>query len=239
MPADEQRARMRSMRSLVQEFNVYRWAGRMLLDAARMRHRQRVLGSRAAESRNVSRARPMQDSLQHTIARCRLCGHAGAGLRARMGDFSSTWTAHCSISPNGRTQCTWIARSGTYSPISRPHDGRALALISGRTVSGDGPPVRTTGCLRPASTGSSAAMRAESFIATRFPTHPCSKPHARWRALAAGSPRAPARGKGLQPSAALPPDAGAWGNCTACEALTGPYANSAPNFEVQCRQVRL
>jgi len=37
------RARMRSMRNLVQEFNVYRWAGRMLLDAARMRHRRRVL----------------------------------------------------------------------------------------------------------------------------------------------------------------------------------------------------
>jgi trehalose 6-phosphate synthase len=31
------------MRSLVQDFNVYRWAGRMLLDAARMRHRRRVL----------------------------------------------------------------------------------------------------------------------------------------------------------------------------------------------------
>jgi trehalose 6-phosphate synthase len=43
MSPDEQRARMRSMRSLVQEFNVYRWAGRMLLDAARMRHRRRVL----------------------------------------------------------------------------------------------------------------------------------------------------------------------------------------------------
>src|SRR4051812_40392209 len=43
MSADEQRARMRSMRNLVQEFNVYRWAGRMLLDAARMRHRRRVL----------------------------------------------------------------------------------------------------------------------------------------------------------------------------------------------------
>ncbi|HEX2825769.1 MAG TPA: trehalose-6-phosphate synthase [Burkholderiales bacterium] len=42
MPPDEQRARMRSMRGLVQEFNVYRWAGRMLLDAARMRHRGRV-----------------------------------------------------------------------------------------------------------------------------------------------------------------------------------------------------
>jgi trehalose 6-phosphate synthase len=43
MPGEEQRARMRSMRNLVQEFNVYRWAGRMLLDAARMRHRRRVL----------------------------------------------------------------------------------------------------------------------------------------------------------------------------------------------------
>jgi trehalose 6-phosphate synthase len=42
MPPDEQRERMRSMRSLVQEFNVYRWAGRMLLDAARVRHRRRV-----------------------------------------------------------------------------------------------------------------------------------------------------------------------------------------------------
>ncbi len=43
MSPEEQRARMRSMRTLVQEFNVFRWAGRMLLDAARMRHRRRVL----------------------------------------------------------------------------------------------------------------------------------------------------------------------------------------------------
>jgi len=42
MPPAEQRARMRSMRALVQEFNVFRWAGRMLLDAARMRNRRRV-----------------------------------------------------------------------------------------------------------------------------------------------------------------------------------------------------
>ena len=42
MPSDEQRVRMRSMRRLVQEFNVYRWAGTMLLDAARLRQRQRV-----------------------------------------------------------------------------------------------------------------------------------------------------------------------------------------------------
>jgi len=43
MPANEQRERMRLMRSLVKERNVYRWAGQMLLDAARFRKRQRVL----------------------------------------------------------------------------------------------------------------------------------------------------------------------------------------------------
>ncbi len=48
MPGEEQRARMRSMRSVVREFNVYRWAGRMLLDAARMRNRQRMHTRRLA-----------------------------------------------------------------------------------------------------------------------------------------------------------------------------------------------
>lgn len=43
MPPAEQRARMRSMRGIVQEFNVYRWAGRMLMDAARMRQRARLV----------------------------------------------------------------------------------------------------------------------------------------------------------------------------------------------------
>jgi trehalose-6-phosphate synthase len=43
MPKVEQRARMQSMRGLIQEFNVYRWAGRMLTDAARMRQRERVM----------------------------------------------------------------------------------------------------------------------------------------------------------------------------------------------------
>jgi trehalose 6-phosphate synthase len=45
---------MRSMRNLVQEFNVFRWAGRMLIDAARMRHRRRVL-SRARAARHRAR----------------------------------------------------------------------------------------------------------------------------------------------------------------------------------------
>ena len=53
MSPEEQRARMRSMRSLVQEFNVYRWAGRMLLDAARMRHRKRMLARTRAARRKA------------------------------------------------------------------------------------------------------------------------------------------------------------------------------------------
>ncbi len=41
MPAAEQRARMRLMRDLVRQRNVYRWAAQMLLDAARLRRRER------------------------------------------------------------------------------------------------------------------------------------------------------------------------------------------------------
>ena len=43
MPLAEQRDRMRTMRSLIREFNVYRWAGRMLTDAAGLRKRERML----------------------------------------------------------------------------------------------------------------------------------------------------------------------------------------------------
>jgi trehalose 6-phosphate synthase len=50
MPPAEQRDRMRSMRGLVQDFNVYRWAGRMLIDAGQMRMRSRLL-SRTRERR--------------------------------------------------------------------------------------------------------------------------------------------------------------------------------------------
>jgi trehalose 6-phosphate synthase len=42
-PPTEERGRMRSMRGIVQEFNVYRWAGRMLMDAARLRQRARLV----------------------------------------------------------------------------------------------------------------------------------------------------------------------------------------------------
>ena len=42
MPPGEQRERMASLRMTVREFNVYRWAGRMLSDAGRLRQRQRI-----------------------------------------------------------------------------------------------------------------------------------------------------------------------------------------------------
>jgi len=48
MPEAEQRDRMRLMRGLVREFNVYRWAGRMLLDAAAMRRRRHLPAQRIA-----------------------------------------------------------------------------------------------------------------------------------------------------------------------------------------------
>lgn len=44
MSREEQGDRMRSMRSFIGEFNVYRWAGRMLADAARLRSRERLTG---------------------------------------------------------------------------------------------------------------------------------------------------------------------------------------------------
>src|SRR5690606_13073189 len=44
MPMDEQQDRMRSMRRIVAEFNVYRGAGRMLVDAAELRRKERLSG---------------------------------------------------------------------------------------------------------------------------------------------------------------------------------------------------
>jgi trehalose 6-phosphate synthase len=40
MPRDERRERMKLMRQTVKANNVYRWAGRILMDAAQIRQRQ-------------------------------------------------------------------------------------------------------------------------------------------------------------------------------------------------------
>jgi trehalose 6-phosphate synthase len=66
MPLRLQRARMRLMRGLIHEFNVYRWAGRMLLDAATMRRGVDLTGrpapvvkrTRATDAPFVSREEP-------------------------------------------------------------------------------------------------------------------------------------------------------------------------------------
>ena len=55
MPLEEQRDRMRSMRSILVQYNVYRWAGRMLMDAARLRNQERVAG-RLSDRSNVAPA---------------------------------------------------------------------------------------------------------------------------------------------------------------------------------------
>jgi trehalose 6-phosphate synthase len=43
------------MRSVLVQFNVYRWAGKMLVDASRLRNQERVTG-RLAERTNVGSA---------------------------------------------------------------------------------------------------------------------------------------------------------------------------------------
>lgn len=53
MSPSEQRNRMRLMRELIRERNVYRWAAQMLLDASHIRQRQRI-GSVEPESQRRS-----------------------------------------------------------------------------------------------------------------------------------------------------------------------------------------
>ena len=53
MPEEEQQNRLRSMRSFLAQHNVYRWAGKMLVDAARLRSQER-LTDRVAERTAVT-----------------------------------------------------------------------------------------------------------------------------------------------------------------------------------------
>jgi trehalose 6-phosphate synthase len=53
MPVEEQEERMRAMRALVAEYNVYRWAGRMLVDSARLRQQDRQSGRRKERLRTA------------------------------------------------------------------------------------------------------------------------------------------------------------------------------------------
>lgn len=61
MPAEQRRERMRLMREMVGEHNIYYWAGRMLLDAARMRKRRHIERQIAVVSHGSSAAKGRLD----------------------------------------------------------------------------------------------------------------------------------------------------------------------------------
>jgi trehalose-phosphatase len=115
MPAGEQRDRMRLMRGLVAEFNVYRWAGRMLLDAAGMRRRGKVQERR-------SHGRAGNDG-------CRRIPQSDAG-RAFFLDIDGTLLEIADRPSGVRVDAALI------DMIRRLHacSGGAVALISGRRV---------------------------------------------------------------------------------------------------------
>jgi len=52
MPRTERRVRMKAMRRTVKENNVYRWAGRMLMDSAQVRQRQSLMKRSARATRS-------------------------------------------------------------------------------------------------------------------------------------------------------------------------------------------
>jgi trehalose 6-phosphate synthase len=54
MPQEEQRERMHAMRAFLAEFNVYRWAGGMLVDAARLRKKASILGRGGEELQRIA-----------------------------------------------------------------------------------------------------------------------------------------------------------------------------------------
>jgi len=67
MPAPEQRDRIRALRSIVKEYNVYRWAGRMLLDAARVRKRNRFATRLRGITNFVSESAPSSDEMSPMV----------------------------------------------------------------------------------------------------------------------------------------------------------------------------
>jgi trehalose 6-phosphate synthase len=54
MPVEEQQDRIRHMRAILMQFNVYRWAGKMLVDAARLRSQEKLTGRLAERTRMVT-----------------------------------------------------------------------------------------------------------------------------------------------------------------------------------------
>jgi hypothetical protein len=140
MPAGEQRERMASLRSTVREFNVFRWAGRMLADAGRWRLRARI------EARVRRFGRRLIDAPEKGAWRDAASFHA----RGR----SWRWPQPCAQRP-----LLAFDFDGTLAPIvARPDDARYLAgraarlkslaaqlpvaIVTGRAVDGCAGPAR-------------------------------------------------------------------------------------------------
>jgi trehalose 6-phosphate synthase len=60
MPSQEQRDRMRLMRELIRERNVYRWAAQMLMDASRLRKREHIRVKRKERALGTARIEPIR-----------------------------------------------------------------------------------------------------------------------------------------------------------------------------------
>ena len=83
MPLDEQRARMHAMRTLVAEFNVYRWAGRMLVDAGRLRRHEQLTGRLSGSTQSLDGAASTSSGLRSSRRSRRTCRRRWACLQLR------------------------------------------------------------------------------------------------------------------------------------------------------------
>src|SRR5439155_1709103 len=114
MPAAEQRTRIRLMRGLIQEFNVYRWAGRMLIDAAGMRRRDPSSRPSARDSRPRSPVIPAcYSKTRDSPWRC-ITAERQASRAMRTG-----WPARCWSATAGRSASRPASGSSRSSPRAR------------------------------------------------------------------------------------------------------------------------
>ena len=130
MPLREQRARMRLMRGLVREFNVYRWAGRMLLDAANARgaaaSRAGCPSSTRAPPTSPRRWRGRTPAVGGSAPESRRRSYAAAasmavGLLPRRGRHAARARAHA------RRGACGVGHTGSRSRRARDHRRRARA----------------------------------------------------------------------------------------------------------------
>ena len=168
MPADEQRDRMRFMRGVVREFNVYRWAGRMLLDAAVMRQRGRFRADRSVAAPWLTRGRRRSRRTRRRARARAPAPRPPPPLDARL----RAVPRHRRHAARSRADARSRARRRRASPRCcrrSPRElGGAVALITGRAIADADrlfPGARAA--RRRASTASSAAPPTARSTCTR------------------------------------------------------------------------